>query len=81
MNLLKLQKGPGWCGSVGWVSYCKVKDRPFDSQSGHVPESQVLSWVAGVQEAADRCFSCSLMFLFLFLSLPPPSLKINKLNL
>ena len=26
---------PGWCGSVGWASSCKVKGHQFDSQSRH----------------------------------------------
>ena len=39
----RMKISPDWCGSVGWVSYRKVKGRRFDSQSGHMPGLLVLS--------------------------------------
>ena len=48
---------PDQCGSVGWASSCKVKDRLFDSWSGHLPGLWVQAPVGCKCEATDRCFS------------------------
>ena len=62
----KGKEGPDPCGSIGWMSSHKAKGHLFDSQSGHMPGSQVQSVVGGMQEATDRRFSQILMFLSLF---------------
>ena len=68
--------GPGWCGSVGWVSSCKPKGLRVESHWGHISGFWAQSPV--VQEAADRCLSLRLMFLFLSFSLPSPPSRISK---
>ena len=66
-----------WCGSVGWASSGKLKSHWFDSWSGHMPGLLTRSPAGGVQEAADRCFPPTLMFLSFSFSLPSPLSK-NK---
>ena len=55
----------------------RTESRWFDSQSGHMPGLQARSPLGGVRKATDQCISHTLMFLFLYPSLPL-SLKINK---
>ena len=69
-------------GSVGCASSHKVMGCCFDSQSprhgtclGCRPGPQL----AHVGEAADQCFPHTSVFLFLSFSLPPLSLKTNKI--
>lgn len=70
---------PGQCGSGGWLSSCEPKSYWFDSWSRHMPEFQTRSLVAGVQEAADRCFTLTLIFFFFSLSITfSLTLKINE---
>ena len=64
---------PDWCGSVGWVSFCKVKGCWFNSPSGRMPGFRVLSPV-GECETGHRS-----MFLSLSFSLPS-SLSKNNLK-
>ena len=45
-------KGPGPCGSVGWVLSCKRKGGEFNSWSGHMPGLQVWS-------PAGACARCN----------------------
>ena len=62
-------------GVAQWIECLPAKQScRFDSQSGHMPGFQTRYPVGGVQEAANRCISCTLMFLSLFLP-PFPSLK------
>ena len=68
---------PDWCSSVGRALFCKPNGNWFISQSGHMSGLWVGAWVGGLWEATNQCFSCTLMFLFLFLSLPS-SLSKNK---
>ena len=64
----------GWCGSVDWVPACEPKGCWFNSQFS----SRAHAWVAG-QEATCRCFSHTLMFLYLSIFLLSTlSKKINK---
>ena len=56
------------CGSVGQASSCKLKGRGFDAQSGHVPRLWVQSRLGHIRKATNKCFSLTLMFLFLSLS-------------
>ena len=60
---------PSHCGSVRWSLPCKPKSHGFDSQSGHMPGLRARSWVGGVQEEVNWCFSPSLS--------PFPSLKVS----
>ena len=62
-----------WCGSVGWALYHKLKVPWFDSQSGHNPGLWFSPQMGCIQEAVNRCFS----FTSMFLSLPFPLSK-NK---
>ena len=32
----KQMHNPDWCGSIGWMSYCKVKGHQVNSWSGHM---------------------------------------------
>ena len=65
--------------SVDWAQACELKGCQFNSWSGHMPGFWARSPVGGVWEAADQCFSHTLMFLSLSFSLPSPlSKKINK---
>ena len=65
--------GPGQCGSVGWSIVPSPKGCKFDSQSRHIPRSQVPSQVQAHMGASinvslsHRCFSLSL----------PPSLPLS----
>ena len=61
---VKSKPHPDLCGSVGWVSSCKVKGHQFHSWPGHVCGLRVQSPVA-----TDQWFSLTAMFLSLFL--PP----------
>ena len=72
--------GPDLYRSLGWVSSCKVKGRLFDSWSGHKPALQACPQLGHVQEATDRYFSLTLMFLSLSFSLPAPLSKRNNLR-
>ena len=58
-KLTKLLKsewaGPGQCGSVGWVSFHKLKGHRFDSQSGHTPGFSPRSGC--LQKATNQYFS------------------------
>ena len=62
---------------VGWASSHKVQCRQFDSWSGHMPGLRVRSQSGCVQEATNRCFFLTSMFLSLSFSLPSPLSK-NK---
>ena len=65
-NVIKIIRSPGQCGSVGWVSYCKVRGCRFNSWSGHMPGLWAWSLV-GEHARGDR-----LMFLsHIGVSLPP----------
>ena len=54
----QIERGPGWCGSVDWVSTCESKGRWFDSQSGHMLGLQARAPVGGTWEATTR-WCCS----------------------
>ena len=69
---------PGQCGSVGWSVIPEAKSHGFDFWSGHMLRLWVWSLLGYIWEAIDRCFSLSLMFLSLSLSIPTPLSKINK---
>ena len=58
--------GPGWCGSAGWASSCKLRDCRIGPQSGCV------------QEATSQYFS--LISISMFLSLFPLSLPLSKIS-
>ena len=61
-----------WLVWLSGLSPChEPKGCWFDSLSGHMPGLRVRSPAGGMQEAANWCFSHTLMFLFLFL-LPFP---------
>ena len=66
---------PDWCGSVGWVSFHRVKGRWLIPVQGTCLGGGFGPWLGCMQEAAGPCFSLTLMF-FPSLSL---SLKINKI--
>ena len=53
------RSGPDWCGSVCWALCHKWKGHWFGSLSGPVPGLQARSPAEGLQEATDRCFSCT----------------------
>ena len=88
-EVLNIKKGPSpdQYGSVGWALLHKVKGHHFDSGQGIcLSQGTCLSCKFGpflglIGEAANLCFSLTLMFLSLsfFLSFPCPlSLKRNK---
>ena len=64
---------PDWCGSDGWMSSHKAKDRQLDSRSGSLPDLPLGPRSGHVQEATDQRFSHIDVSLPLFL-LPFPSL-------
>ena len=66
----KVGSYPGWCGSVNWMLACEPKICRFKSQSGHMPGLQARSPVGGIQEAAYRYISYTLL-VSLPLFLPP----------
>ena len=73
--------GPAWGGSPGWASSHKVKDRQFDSQSGHMPELPIQSPGRGTYES-NRLMFLSYIGKITLLFLPPfPSLKKKKKGL
>ena len=62
---------PGWGGSVGWASSCKLKSCWFHSQAGRVPGlCSAPARVLTEAESTHRRFSHTLLFLSLSLSLP-----------
>ena len=61
---------PDWCASVGWASPHKTKGHCFNSWSGHTARLWV-QWLVGTCPRGNQS-----MFLSLFISLLPPSLKI-----
>ena len=67
-------------GVAQWVEHCSLNQKAASSIPG---QGTCLGYwpgprVGGVQEATNRCFSCTLMFLFLSFSSLSLSLKINK---
>ena len=62
------------CGSEGWVLSYKVKGHWFDSQPGHIPGLWARSWVVGVWEATNWCFSTY----WCFSPSLPPYLPLSK---
>ena len=50
---------------------CKPKGHRFNSQLGHMPGLWAGSPVGVMREATNQCFSCTLIFPSLFLSLIP----------
>ena len=81
LQVSRAGSSPDWCGSVGWVSSCKVKGCWFDSWSGHMPGLWVQTPV-GVCTGGNWSMFVSHIDLSLLLSLPPfPSLQkyINKI--
>ena len=91
MISLKSIYSPGQCGSVGWVSSHKPKDRGFNSQSGQTPGLLVWSPVGACTggnqsmllshidvSLSHQCFSPSLSP---SLPLSRESIKMNKIKL
>ena len=68
---------PGQCGSVSWVSSHTPKGLRVESQSGHMPGLQVRSLVV-VSAGGSRSMFLTVVFPFLFLSLPSSLSGINK---
>ena len=69
---------PDWCGSVGWVSFWKVKGHWFNSWSGHMPGLQVQPPVR--VHTRGKLLNASLKHWCFSPSLPPSltiSLKTN----
>ena len=68
--------GPGWCGSGDWSLACELKGCWFDFLSGNMPGL----W-AHLCERQQIDVSLAHQYSSLSFSLPPLSLKINKIFL
>ena len=67
--------GPDPYGSVGWTTTHKAKGHRFDAGKGTCLGCKFGPWTWRVLEVANQGFSCTLMFLSLSFSLPPPLYK------
>ena len=76
-SIKKLWYSIDQCGSVFWASSCKAKSHWFDSSQGMCLGCRFSPLTGCVEEATDRYFSLTSMFLSISFSLPSPLSK-NK---